>query len=185
MLKLKFGKHKVEIPNKLNEINLEQWFHITEVLNSRNKGYVEKKVAILEIFGVDTDITDEVKDLPTLKKELEKITFESESNLEVKDVLSIGDKDYERIEITPKIYRFIEKEFASGEADFTKIVAYVYKLKGLDMSDHIGQTMQRTKNFGDKLSAEDLLPAVNHVMKVVNEFLGDNRKVSKNTKGKR
>lgn len=170
MLKLNFGKEERTIASELSEMSIEQWLKISNVLADKKNGFVNKYYIILTELGVEEELIDEMS-IEDLKEIFLKVKFSADEEIKAKEVLSIGERDYKKMPFNGKIYRFIENELISDSPDYNKIAAYVYKLEGQELEQHIATTKERTKRFKENLSAQDVLPIISESIKIVNEFV--------------
>lgn len=168
MITLEFGKTKVEVKNELHEMTIQEWMDVSNILNEKTP-VISKYYKLLERLGVKETLIDEMTK-EELKTIMGKLKFKADEDLELQDEIVIGERTYKHIGFNAKIHTYIEKEVVSSKPDWSKVAAYLYKLEGSDMSEHIATTKDRAKRFNDNLMADDIIPIIDDVIKTVNEF---------------
>jgi hypothetical protein len=151
-----------EIPNKMDELTIEQFEKVTEITNNKELDNIERYVKLFEYFGVKESEWDE-NDVE-LSEFIEKVKEFNSNNYEVKDAVESFELEgytYEaQMKLSVKDTKVIEKIVNNKSSNWiSDLLALMFKRSDLSSTEHYSEAHLKHKSkLFKKLKAEIAVP---------------------------
>lgn len=141
-----------EIPNRIDELTIEQFQTVSQFANDLGLSYVERQIKIFEYLGVPDiwdDITaKELKELIKTFNDVPKKEFDWFKSLEI-DGYTYTAFEGDEFELSAKDLALIEKNITKSGTDIPYIMAVIFKRTDLSKQEHYAEAhiKQKAKLF--------------------------------------
>lgn len=165
-----------DIPNKLDELTIDQFEAVTEINNNKELEAIDKHLKIFEYLGIpekdfwDVDISDflaMVKDFNTLDKDIEYPTI---------DTIEIDGYTYTaQMKLTVRDTKYIEKLAIEKPKHYiSQMMAVMFKREDLTPAEHYAEAHIKHKaKFIAKMTADVSIPYVMYIANKINQQYKD------------
>jgi hypothetical protein len=181
MIELAFPHRTYMVKSEIEELSLQEYESITNILSDESKLPFEKYIDVLVYLGVEEDDADNMnmKALVEFAKNFSegKIEFKMKPEIEIAGDVYIGIEDgLEEPKITPKVVKLVEKIMAKKNKGYmSEILAVMLKKESLTKNEHYepAHIKYKAKIFQENVSAEDAVPYIMFVTRGILENIKD------------
>lgn len=143
-----------EIPNRIDELTIEQFQKVSEIQNDLGLSMIDKHLKTFEYLGcpdIWDDVTaKELKEIITAFNDVPKKEFDWVSKVEIDGYTYTAFED--EFVLSAKDLSLIEKKIKKGESDIAYIMAVVFKRDDLSKQEHYAEAhlKQKAKLFSQQ-----------------------------------